>query len=57
MVFVPSSIFLSIIMKKGGFVVSKVEMTKLWKDDAFIPVTIVKLLTQKIARVKTIKSD
>jgi|GEM_PF-473969 len=32
-------------------------MTKLWHQDSFIAVTIVKLVDQKIVRVKTIESD
>lgn len=44
-------------MKKGWILLSKIEMTKLWHQDAFIAVTIVKLIDQKIIRVKTIASD
>jgi len=32
-------------------------MTKLWHNDAFVAVTIVKLMPQQIVRVKTIETD
>lgn len=32
-------------------------MTKLWHNDAFVAVTIAKLLPQQIVRVKTIDTD
>jgi len=32
-------------------------MTKLWHQDVFVPVTIVKLLGQQIVRVKTVETD
>jgi len=44
-------------MKKGWIIISKVEMTKLWHNDAFVAVTIVKLMPQQIVRVKTIETD
>ena len=42
---------------KGGIVVSKKEMTRIWKDGKMIPVTIVEVLPQKILRYKTIEKD
>ena len=42
---------------KGGIVVSKQEMTKMWIDDKFVPVTLVKLLPQEIIRYKTHEKD
>lgn len=44
-------------MKKGWIIISKVEMTKLWHNDAFVAVTVVKLMPQQIVRVKTIETD
>lgn len=32
-------------------------MTKLWHNDAFVAVTIAKLVPQQIVRVKTVESD
>jgi ribosomal protein L3 len=32
-------------------------MTKLWHQDAFIAVTVAKLVAQQIVRVKTIETD
>lgn len=32
-------------------------MTKLWHNDAFVAVTIAKLLPQQIVRVKTVATD
>lgn len=42
---------------KGGLVVSKQEMTKMWIDDKFVAVTLVKLLPQEIIRYKTHDKD
>lgn len=42
---------------KGGLVVSKQEMTKMWIDDKFVAVTLVKLLPQEILRFKTNEKD
>lgn len=42
---------------KGGIVVSKQEMTKMWIDDKFMAVTLVKLLPQEIIRYKTHEKD
>ncbi|MDO4713155.1 MAG: 50S ribosomal protein L3 [bacterium] len=42
---------------KGGLIVSKQEMTKMWIDDKFIAVTLVKLLPQEIIRYKTNEKD
>ena len=42
---------------KGGIVVSKQEMTKMWINDKFVPVTLVKLLPQEIIRYKTHEKD
>jgi hypothetical protein len=42
---------------KGGLVVSKQEMTKMWIDDKFVAVTLVKLLPQEIVRFKTNEKD
>jgi large subunit ribosomal protein L3 len=44
-------------MKKGWIIISKIEMTKLWHNDAFVAVTIAKLLPQQIVRVKTVATD
>lgn len=44
-------------MKKGWIIISKIEMTKLWHNDAFVAVTVAKLLPQQIVRVKTIATD
>lgn len=44
-------------MKKGWIIVSKIEMTKLWHNDAFVPVTIAKLVPQQVVRIKTIQTD
>ena len=32
-------------------------MTKLWHNDAFVPVTIAKIVPQQIVRVKTVATD
>ena len=42
---------------KGGIVVSKWDMTRVWKDGKMIPVTLVKVLPQKILRYKTVEND
>lgn len=42
---------------KGGLIVSKQEMTKMWIDDKFVAVTLVKLLPQEIIRFKTNDKD
>ena len=42
---------------KGVLVVSKQEMTKMWIDDKFVAVTLVKLLPQEIVRFKTNEKD
>jgi large subunit ribosomal protein L3 len=42
---------------KGGLLVSKQEMTKLWMDDNFVPATVVKILPQEIVRYKTTDKD
>ncbi|MDD3262306.1 MAG: 50S ribosomal protein L3 [Candidatus Absconditabacteria bacterium] len=44
-------------MNKGGFVVKKQEMTRVWVDDKFVPVTIVKVMPQEIVRYKTDEKD
>lgn len=45
------------IMNKGGLIVSKKEMTKLWVGDAFVAVTLVKVLPQEIIRYKDVTKD
>lgn len=42
---------------KGGLVVAKQEMTKIWVDGKFVPVTLVKMLSQEIIRYKTLDKD
>lgn len=42
---------------KGGIVVVKQEMTKMWFDDKFVAVTLVKVLPQEIVRYKTQEKD
>lgn len=42
---------------KGGIVVAKQEMTKMWFDDKFVAVTLVKVLPQEIVRYKTQEKD
>ena len=42
---------------KGGVVVAKQEMTKMWLDDKFVAVTLVKVLPQEIVRYKTQEKD
>jgi len=44
-------------MNKGGLIVIKKEMTKMWIDDSFVPVTLVQLLPQEIIRYKTQEKD
>lgn len=44
-------------MNKWGLVVAKKEMTKMWIDDKFMPVTLVKVLSQEIVRYKTEEKD
>jgi len=42
---------------KGGVVVAKQEMTKMWIDDKFVAVTLAKVLPQEIIRYKTQEKD
>lgn len=42
---------------KWWAVFSKAEMTKLWIDGSFVPVTLLKLLDQEIIRFKTVETD
>ena len=42
---------------KGGLVVSKKEMTRIWVDGKMIPVTLVEVLPQKVLRYKTNEKD
>ena len=42
---------------KGGVVVAKQEMTKMWIDDKFVAVTLAKVLPQEIIRYKTQERD
>jgi large subunit ribosomal protein L3 len=42
---------------KGGLVVSKKEMTRIWVDGKFVPVTLVEILPQKVLRYKTNDKD
>ncbi|MCK9467470.1 MAG: 50S ribosomal protein L3 [Candidatus Absconditabacterales bacterium] len=44
-------------MNKAGLIVSKKEMTRVWKDGKMIPVTILKVLPQELLRYKTIEKD
>lgn len=44
-------------MNKGGLIVAKKEMTKMWIEDSFVPVTLVQLLSQEIVRYKTQEKD
>lgn len=46
-----------IMANKWGIVVAKQEMTKMWFDDKFVPVTLVKVLPQEIVRFKTQEKD
>ena len=43
----------SIMANKWGIVVAKQDMTKMWIDDKFVAVTLVKVLPQEIIRYKT----
>lgn len=45
------------LMNKAGLIVSKKEMTRVWKDWKMIPVTIVKVLPQELLRYKTTEKD
>ncbi|HRU49982.1 MAG TPA: 50S ribosomal protein L3 [Candidatus Absconditabacterales bacterium] len=44
-------------MNKAGLIVSKKEMTRVWKDGKMIPVTVVKVLPQELLRYKTTEKD
>lgn len=44
-------------MHKGWLVVSKKEMTKIWKDDKFLTVTLAQILPQEILRYKNSEKD
>jgi len=44
-------------MNKGGLIVAKKEMTKMWIEDNFVPVTLVQLIPQEIVRYKTQEKD
>lgn len=44
-------------MNKGGLIVAKKEMTKMWIEDNFVPVTLVQLVPQEIVRYKTQEKD
>ena len=44
-------------MGKGWLIVSKKEMTKIWVDDKFVPVTLVNVLPQEIVRYKNNEKD
>jgi len=44
-------------MNKGGLIVKKKEMTKMWIGDNFVPVTLVQLVPQEIVRYKTQEKD
>ena len=44
-------------MNKGGLIVAKKEMTKMWIGDMFVPVTLVKVVPQEIVRYKTSEKD
>lgn len=47
----------SIMANKWGIVVAKQDMTKMWIDDKFVAVTLVKVLPQEIIRYKTQEKD
>jgi len=44
-------------MNKGGLIVAKKEMTKMWIGDMFVPVTLTKVIPQEIVRYKTAEKD
>lgn len=44
-------------MNKGWIILKKQEMTSIWINDLFIPVTLLKLVTQEIVRYKTLEKD
>jgi len=44
-------------MNKGWIIFKKQEMTNLWINDAFVPVTLLKLIPQEIVRYKTSEKD
>ena len=44
-------------MNKGWLIVKKKEMTKMWIENNFVPVTLVQLLPQEIVRYKTQEKD
>lgn len=44
-------------MSKGWIILKKQEMTNLWIDDAFVPVTLLKIIPQEIVRYKTLDKD
>lgn len=44
-------------MNKGGLIVVKKEMTKMWIGDMFVPVTLAKVVPQEIVRYKTVEKD
>jgi len=44
-------------MNKGWLIVTKQEMTKMWINDNFVAVTLVKLVPQEIVRYKTQEKD
>ena len=46
-----------IMANKWGIVVAKQDMTKMWIDDKFVAVTLVKVLPQEIIRYKTVEKD
>lgn len=44
-------------MNKGWLIVKKKEMTKMWIENNFVPVTLVQLVPQEIVRYKTQEKD
>ena len=44
-------------MSKGWLIVKKQEMTKMWIADAYVPVTLVKVVSQEVVRYKTQEQD
>jgi len=44
-------------MNKWGLIVKKKEMTKMWIEDNFVPVTLVQVVPQEIVRYKTQEKD
>jgi ribosomal protein L3 len=41
----------------GALIGVKQEMTRVWKDDKQIPVTLIKVVNQEVIRYKTVEQD